>query len=156
MSVFVGSVVLVLSVETLLEARLTSEEVVARRAVRRWAAVGVALVSLIALFLESEKGEGMLWVVVPILYGPTLYAWFYLARRFAHAIAFRLVPVAAFSLGSGALLVSSVHFDTPPFVLVFAAFLLASPIWAVVAGVRAFTAPRKLGGWPPKENDGSR
>ncbi len=154
-SVFVASVVSVLSVETLLEARLTSQPIIARRALRRWASVGVALCYFIALFLDYEKGEGVLWMVVPLLFGPLLAAWFYVVRRFMHAVAFRLLPTAAFSFASGAILVSSVHFDMPPFVLVLATFLLSATIWSVVTAVRAFTVPRKASGWPPKQNDGA-
>lgn len=154
-SVFVGSVVIVLSVETLLEARLTSKEVVARLALRRWASVGVALACLVALFLEFEKGEGTLWLTLPILFAPLLAAWFFVVRRFARAVAFRLAPVLSFSLASGALLVSSVHFDTPPFVVVLPGFVVAALTGAIVTAVRSFTVPRKVDGWPPKENDGA-
>jgi hypothetical protein len=154
-SVFVGSVASVLAVEALLEARLTSEEGVARRALRRWACVGVALCCFIALFLDYENGEGVLWMVLPLLFGPLLASWFYVVRRFMHAVAFRLLPTAAFSFVSGALLVASVHFDTPPFILVLPTFLLTATIWAIVRAVRAFTLPRRLSGWPPKENDGA-
>jgi hypothetical protein len=153
-SVFVASVVGVLAVETLLEARLGSGEVdSARRALRRWACVGVALCCLFALFLDYEKGQGVLWMLVPLVFGPLLVSWFYVVRRFMRAVAFRLLPTAAFSFTSGALLLTSVHFDTPPFVLVLPTFLLTATTWAVVNAVRAFTVARKLSAWPPKEND---
>jgi hypothetical protein len=155
-SVLVGSIVLLLSVETLLEARLTLDEAVARRALRRWASVGVALCYLVALFLESENGDGVLWVTGPLLFGPLLVSWFYVVRRFSRALAFRLLPTAAFSFTSGALLVTSVHSDTPPFVLVLPTFLAVATIWSVVTAVRAWTVPRKLSGWPPPNDDAAK
>lgn len=145
-SVFVGGVTAVLSVETLLEARLTSEEEVTRRALRRWASVGVALCCFVALFLEFEKGSGVLWMTGPVLFGPLLVSWFYVVRRFARAVAFRLLPLAAISFGSGALLFTSTYFDTPPFVLVLPSFLATATFCSVVTAVRAFAARRKLGG----------
>jgi hypothetical protein len=145
-SVFVGGVAAVLSVETLLEARLTSEEELTRRALRRWASVGVALCCFVALFLEFEKGEGVLWLTGPVLFGPLLVAWFYLVRLVARAVAFRRLPLAAFSLGSGALLFTSTYFDTPPVTLVLPSFLAAATLCSVVTAVRAFAARRKLGG----------
>ncbi len=92
----------------------------------------MALCYFVALFLDYEKGEGVIWLVVPLLFAPLLVSWFYVVRRFMRALAFRLLPVAAFTLTSGALLVTSVHFDTPPFVLVLPTFLLTATIWAVV------------------------
>ena len=158
-SVFLASVVVVLWVETLLEARLTGPGLEraesSQRALRRWASVGVALCYFIALFLDYEKGAGVLFLVVPLLFGPLLVSWFYVVRRLMRALAHRPLPTFAFSFASGAILVTSVHFDTPPFVLVLPAFLLAATIWALVTAFRAFTAPRKLGGWPPKDNDGA-
>ena len=159
LSVFVASVVSVLWVEALLEAHGTRRALPgierSQRALRRWASVGVALCYLIGLFLDYENGEGMFWMVVPLLFGPLIVSWFYVVRRFMHAVGFRLLPAAAFSFVSGALLVTSVHFDTPPFILVLPTFLLTATTWAIINAVRAFTVPRRLSGWPPKENDGA-
>ncbi len=63
-----GSIVLLLGGNAARSA-LDLDEAVARRALRRWASVGVALCYLVALFLESENGDGVLWVTGPLLFG---------------------------------------------------------------------------------------
>lgn len=154
-AVFVAGVTTVLSVETWLEARHGLKDNVAVRALRRWASVGVALLCFVALSLDLDKGEGLLWVRGPMLFGPLLAAWLYLVRLVAKKVAFRLAPIVAFSIASAALLVASTYRDVPPFALVLAGFLGAATIAAMVVAYRSFAAERQSGEPRPDERDDS-